>query len=150
MPRLRARLRCFPVQPRLVSVAFFGLDVSLFMVCGRLTGRQLSRLAPPLKSSKDEISMITERSQVQRLLLHLRGPLKVSLVVGTVLCLINGSYLSGNVGRIALNYLVPFLVSGYSRLAFASELKRLRGEPQRGEHARPPRVPSSPTKQRSS
>jgi len=42
-----------------------------------------------------------------------------------VLCLINGTYTAGQPSRIALNYLVPFLVSAYSRYAFQRELKRL-------------------------
>lgn len=67
---------------------------------------------------------------MRQLLPHLLPPLKVSLLVGTVLCLINQSFANGDAGRVALNYLVPFLVSGYSRLAFARELKRLSEKPQ--------------------
>lgn len=56
---------------------------------------------------------------------QLAPPARVSLVVGTVLCLINGTYTAGKPSKIALNYLVPFLVSAYSRYAFQRELKRL-------------------------
>jgi len=42
-------------------------------------------------------------------------PIKVSAVVGTMLCLINGNYYSGVWWRIVLNYSVPFLVAFYSQ-----------------------------------
>lgn len=54
----------------------------------------------------------------------LAKPAKVALVVGTALCLINGTFASGDVFRTALNYLVPLLVSAYSRLALQRELRR--------------------------
>lgn len=40
-------------------------------------------------------------------------------IVGTILCMINGSYRAGNVSGIGLNYLVPLLVSLVSRLVGA-------------------------------
>jgi len=52
---------------------------------------------------------------------HLSKPIKTSLVVGTVLCLINKSYTAGNWIGISLNYLVPFLVALYSRVAYVVE-----------------------------
>lgn len=48
-------------------------------------------------------------------------PMQVSAVVGTVLCLINHTYVSGTLLNIGLNYLVPFCVSLYSRLSFLTE-----------------------------
>ncbi len=41
---------------------------------------------------------------------------KLAVIVGTVLCLINDSYFDGDILRLFLNYLVPFLVSLYSRV----------------------------------
>ena len=51
-------------------------------------------------------------------------PAKVAAVVGTALCLVNDTYADGNARRIALNYVVPFLVSMYSR---ASLLRNVSG-----------------------
>ncbi|MBI3811743.1 MAG: hypothetical protein HY283_06020 [Nitrospirae bacterium] len=52
---------------------------------------------------------------------HLAKPIKTSLVVGTILCLINRSFTVWNWIGISLNYLVPFLVALYSRLAYVVE-----------------------------
>lgn len=57
-----------------------------------------------------------------RLVAELVPPLKVALVVGTVLCLINGTYRDGSLARVALNYLVPFVVATYSRLSLLRSL----------------------------
>jgi hypothetical protein len=51
-------------------------------------------------------------------------------VVGTILCLINGTYTGGEPWRIALNYLVPFSVATYSRMALAAEQRRLQSQMQ--------------------
>ncbi len=55
-----------------------------------------------------------------------RRPLAVSAVVGTVLCLINGSYFQPELWRVALNYCVPFCVSFYSRCSLLAECARRR------------------------
>ncbi len=55
---------------------------------------------------------------------HTRRPLMVSAVVGTILCLINGSYFQPEVWRVALNYCVPFCVSFYSRCTLLAECAR--------------------------
>ncbi|MBI4757162.1 MAG: hypothetical protein HY778_17455 [Betaproteobacteria bacterium] len=52
-------------------------------------------------------------------------PAQVAIVVGTTLCLINGSFGSEDYTRIALNFLVPFLVSAYSRYSFRREIDRV-------------------------
>lgn len=52
---------------------------------------------------------------------HILKPLKVSMVVGTVLCLINDAYFIGEPLKIGLNYLTPFCVSLYSRLSSLAE-----------------------------
>lgn len=46
---------------------------------------------------------------------ELAPPLRVALVVGTALCIVNGTYSAGPWYRVALNYAVPFLVSSWSR-----------------------------------
>lgn len=48
---------------------------------------------------------------------HLYGSALTSLVVGSVLCVTNHSYRWDNVGGIALNYAVPFLVSMYAKVS---------------------------------
>lgn len=58
---------------------------------------------------------------------ELVAPVKIALVVGTTLCFVNGTFASGSVSRIALNYLVPFLVSSYSRITLLRKLERERG-----------------------
>lgn len=55
---------------------------------------------------------------------HLAKPIKTSLVVGTILCLINKSFVSNNLFGISMNYLVPFLVALYSRVAYVQEAKK--------------------------
>jgi hypothetical protein len=77
------------------------------------------------------MSVVTSSwEMIQRLLPQAIGPLKVSLVVGTILCLINGTYTGGEPWRIALNYLVPFSVATYSRMALAAEQRRLQSQMQ--------------------
>lgn len=49
---------------------------------------------------------------------------KTALVVGTLLCVINGSFSGAEVHRVALNYLVPFLVATYSRWSLQRALLR--------------------------
>jgi hypothetical protein len=58
---------------------------------------------------------------------HLAKPIKTALVVGTVLCLINKSFTAGNWVGISLNYLVPFLVALYSRVAYVQESRKKEG-----------------------
>jgi len=53
-----------------------------------------------------------------------RRPLMVSAVVGTILCLINGSYFQPETWRVALNYCVPFCVAFYSRCSLLAECAR--------------------------
>lgn len=55
---------------------------------------------------------------------HLSKPIKTSLVVGTILCLINKSFTASNLFGISMNYLVPFLVALYSRVAYVQEAKK--------------------------
>lgn len=59
----------------------------------------------------------------------LAKPAKVAAVVGTVLCLINGTFASEDLFRAVLNYVVPFLVSAHSRFTFQRELSRAGTEP---------------------
>lgn len=60
---------------------------------------------------------------VNRGLRALAAPAKTSLVVGTVLSLVNHTFTDGSPARIAMNYLVPFLVSSYSRYSLLRELE---------------------------
>lgn len=55
---------------------------------------------------------------------HLAKPIKTSLVVGTILCLINKSFVANNLFGISMNYLVPFLVALYSRVAYVQEARK--------------------------
>ncbi|TAK33310.1 MAG: hypothetical protein EPO40_00550 [Myxococcaceae bacterium] len=55
--------------------------------------------------------------------------LKVSVVVGTTLCLVNHTFASGPWYRIGLNYLVPFAVSTWSRLSLLRSIERERVRP---------------------
>ncbi len=55
---------------------------------------------------------------------HCYKALKLSLVVGTALCLVNNSYFSGELWRIFLNYFVPFMVSLYFRVALLSDIRK--------------------------
>jgi hypothetical protein len=64
------------------------------------------------------------RSTLARWARQLVDPAKIALVVGTVLCLVNGTYTSGVPSKIALNYLVPFIVSSYSRMSLIRKLAR--------------------------
>lgn len=64
------------------------------------------------------------RATLHYYLSHTRRPLMVSAVVGTILCLINGSYFQPETWRIALNYCVPFCVSFYSQCALLAENSR--------------------------
>lgn len=61
---------------------------------------------------------------IRHQLKDLAKPARVALVVGTALCLINGSFGSEDHLRIALNFLVPFLVSAYSRFSLRRETAR--------------------------
>jgi hypothetical protein len=80
------------------------------------------------------MTVATSRARtIRHLLRHAHRPLKVSLVVGTVLCLINGTYTGGEFWRLALNYLVPFSVASYSGLAFAAEQRRLQSQAKTGK-----------------
>lgn len=56
---------------------------------------------------------------------HLAKLIKTSAVVGAVLCLINKSFAAGNLVGISLNYLVPFLVALYSRVAYVIDDKKI-------------------------
>lgn len=47
---------------------------------------------------------------------HLRKSAMTAIVVGTILCLVNHSYLARNLAGIALNYAVPLIVSTYAKL----------------------------------
>ncbi len=60
---------------------------------------------------------------------ELGDPAKVALFVGTTLCLINHTFTSGSPSRIALNYVVPFLVSSYSRFSLQRKLAGAAKEP---------------------
>lgn len=51
---------------------------------------------------------------------------KTALVVGTVLCLVNGTFGQRDYLRLALNYLVPLSVASYSRFALLRSLARRR------------------------
>ncbi|MBI2393207.1 MAG: hypothetical protein HYV09_26720 [Deltaproteobacteria bacterium] len=51
---------------------------------------------------------------------------KTALVVGTVLCLVNGTFGQRDYLRVALNYLVPLSVASYSRFALLRSLARRR------------------------
>lgn len=53
---------------------------------------------------------------------ELVAPAKVAIFVGTILCLVNQTFTSGSALHIALNYLVPFIVSTYSRLSLQRTL----------------------------
>lgn len=61
-----------------------------------------------------------------------REAIKVSLVVGTTLSLINQSHLLsqgvhsfGDVAKIFMNYVVPFSVATYSRIALLKEQHKI-------------------------
>lgn len=54
----------------------------------------------------------------------LAKPAKVAAIVGTALCLVNGTFASEDLFKAVLNYVVPFLVSAYSRFSFQRELSR--------------------------
>lgn len=58
---------------------------------------------------------------------HLSKPIKTALVVGTILCLINKSFVTSNLFGISMNYLVPFLVALYSRVAYVQESRKKEG-----------------------
>ncbi len=50
--------------------------------------------------------------------------LKVAVVVGTTLCLVNHTFTSGPWYRVGLNYLVPFAVSTWSRVSLLRAIER--------------------------
>lgn len=54
---------------------------------------------------------------------------KTALFVGTILCVVNDSFGAPEPHRIALNYLVPFLVASYSRWSMQRTLARADGSP---------------------
>lgn len=86
------------------------------LVCGGL-GYGLARFTRILPGSPSMTRSPWWHFFVQNLV----PPAKVSLVVGTILCLINRTYSTGSPLQIGLNYLVPFLVSSYSRFALLRE-----------------------------
>lgn len=68
----------------------------------------------------------------------LAAPARTALVVGTVLCIVNETFSQGSPARIAMNYVVPFLVASYSRLSLlrgirAREAKSRCGRDSAGE-----------------
>ncbi len=85
-------------------------------VCGRLTGRRYSFSTTP-----PQIRCLRHAILFRPVL---RRALRIAVLVGTVLVVINqgdvllrGDFTPGVAAKIALTYLVPFVVSTYSALA---------------------------------
>lgn len=58
------------------------------------------------------------------ILRHLGPPLVVALVVGTLLCWVNGSFANSEKGSIVLNYLIPFVVATWSRFTLLLKIQK--------------------------